>query len=265
MTKKPPKPANKPAAKRKKTDIKSKSVVNRRNKKNAKPRAIDIHPDKKEIIARILKGESLAAIERAYGLGKGVAWKYVQEVLAERVQEVMVKQGDDLEAQLRRIMAPVEKLVRACDEYLQDPNNPDKYDLNPRSWEIDITYRTWDDSADDEGETLAGKQRRPARPIMRKESLQRILERMDECRLEPWEVKYKYADPRKLLIEASNSLRSALEVIAKILGKIKEPGGEGGSVTINQYVVNVRALIVKALDKYPEARAAVIEELSRGQ
>lgn len=227
--------------------------------KQAKPRSIDIHPDKDEIIARILKGESQASIDRSYGFGKGVVWRYVQEVLAERVQKAVAKEDEAIEAQIRRIMVRMEKLYDACDAYLQDPDNPDKYDLNPRAWEIDITYRTWDDSADDGGEDKDGNQRPPARLITRKESMQRILERMDQSRIEPWEVKFRHADPRRLIIDTASTLTKQLEVIAKILGMVPD----FGPTTINNYVVDARTVIVKALAPYPDAREAVVRALEK--
>lgn len=228
---------------------------------------IETHPQRDAIVAELVEGKSsLRNIAKRYDMDASCVSRYLNDRLMDKaaavIQQKDKEEGDALINELVARDRRIEKLLDACDKYLQDADNPEEYDLFPRAWEMDVTYRTMDDTADDAGEDQSGKQRRPAKLVMKKESLQRILDRMDRSGYEPWEIKYRHADPRKLLLEASLALKATMELRAKLMGKLAE---QTINITLNQYWAKMKAIIIKATESAPEVRAAIIEALEEGQ
>jgi hypothetical protein len=185
--------------------------------------SVDTHPQKAKIIQAILRGEaSLRGIAGQFGLPKSAVMRYVKDRLNPQAAAEMAKreeyQGQAVLARIEGVMTRMQTLYDACHEYLRDPDNPEKYDLGPRAWEIDIVYRTVEDGTD--------------KMITRKESLDALLLRLDEAGYQTWEVRFKQADPRKLIIETANALGKQLELIAKIQGALKDQGMGNTQVNI---------------------------------
>ena len=88
------------------------------------------------------------------------------------------------------------KAQDAVDEWLRDPDNPDRYEIGARAEEVTVTYL----DTGPEG-----------RPEKRKAKLHVLLDGLQErhgLRVTGFET--KYADPRKLLTDYSNALRGEL-------------------------------------------------------
>lgn len=212
---------------------------------------IDTHPDREKIIKAICKGEqSFRDIARQNGLTVSSVSRYVQGKLLQNAAKEAAKrdekQGRSLLERLDQVMERMQKLYDACDAYLTDPEKPETYNLDPRAWELDIVYRTVEDGTD--------------KMITRKESLQTLLDKLDGQGYQPWEVRFKTADPRKLIVDVARTLTPQLELIAKIEGLVKD---QVTNVTINQYWVEMKAIILKATEKHPEVRAKIVKELER--
>lgn len=213
---------------------------------------VETHPDRDNLITAIVEGKtSLRAIERQFDISHDCVRRYLNDRLMDKaaavIQQKDKEEGDALINELVARDQRIEKLLDACDKYLQDPNNPDCYDLFPRAWEIDVTYRTVEDST--------------GHMITRKESMQSLIDKMDGQGYQPWEIKYRHADPRKLLLEASLALKSTMELRAKLMGKLAE---QTINITLNQYWAKMKAIIIKATETAPEVRAAIIEALEEG-
>jgi transposase-like protein len=190
--------------------------------------SVDEHPQKEKIVKAIIKGDkSLRDIAKLFDIHTSCIARYLNDRLISRAAAVAKREeeqhGKSLLDRVENVMVRMQKLYDACDEYLQDPKNPERYDLGPKSWEIDIVYRTV--------EPDTGKM------IVRKESLDALLLKLDSSGYQPWEVKFKHADPRKLIIETANSLSKNLELIAKIQGAVQEAGGD---TTVNVLVINTK-------------------------
>jgi hypothetical protein len=209
---------------------------------------VETHPDRKKIERDILKGElSFRAISQQYGMSKDAVARYVKAALMPKTAAAAEKregwQGDAVLDRIEGIFSKVTKMLTACEEYLADPANPEKIDLNPKSWEIDIVYRTVEADTD--------------KMITRKESLQTLLDKIDGHGYQPWEVRFKHADPRKLFLEAARDLKGALELIAKIEGAIKD---QAPAATVNQFI-ELQQVIIAAAGKNPELRQRITEGL----
>lgn len=210
---------------------------------------IDTHPERETIIKEIIKGDrSLRDISRQYDITPSSVHRYLTEKLADRAAKVVAERdaahGTDFVAETLQQDERVQKLLDACDRYLTDPADPSRYELGPRAWEIDIVYRTVEPDTD--------------KMITRKESLQALLDKLDAQGYQPWEVRMKQADPRKLLLEAATVLRATLELRAKLAGKLIE-NQTTVNVNLNQYWVKFKQIIFDATDKHPEIRARIIQ------
>lgn len=214
---------------------------------------VDEHPQRDALITAIVEGKSsLRTIAKQFDINHVCVSRYLNERLSTQAaavaQQRAESEGSALIDKLLERDKRVEKMLDACDKYLQDPNNPGEYDLFPRAWEIDVTYRTVEDST--------------GHMITRKESLQSLIDKMDGQGYQPWEIKYRHADPRKLLLEASRDLRATLELQAKLAGKLADVTI---NMTFNQYWTKIKAIIMDATKGHPEVRAAIIAKMEEGQ
>jgi methyl-accepting chemotaxis protein len=211
---------------------------------------VEKHPKRLEIEKAIIDGVSYRKIAARYKITQPSVYRYIQAHLVPKLVGAIKKQeeqeGQDLLARIEKIIKRLQKLYDACDEYLKDPENPDRYELGPRSWEIDVIYRTVEPDTD--------------KMIVRKESLQSLLEKIDREGYQPWEVKFKQADPRKLLIDNANSLNRQLETIARLHGHIKDTVQQ---VTVNNYWGDIQAVIIGATEGYPEVREKIINGIEQ--
>lgn len=110
-----------------------------------------------------------------------------------------VAQTIDAMAVLNRLLVRAEKLHDACERYLQDPEDPEQYDLRPRAEEIDVTH--W--RLDPDGK-ITGKK-------PEKKSLQYLLDiALDDPDRQLVKVESRHADPRTLLNATSAECRAIL-------------------------------------------------------
>ena len=209
--------------------------------------------DRDAIISALIDGKkSLRNIARQYDIDPACLSRYLSERLGEKAAMVRAEQGkaegQAILDRLETVRARMEKLYDACDEYLQDPADPNRYELGPRAWEMDIVYRTVEDDT--------------GRMITRKESLQALLDKLDNQGYQPWEVRMKQADPRRLIIDTHNALCKELELMAKIEGAIKDTVV---NVTFNQYWAKFKQVIFRATEGAPEVRARIVAEMEEEQ
>jgi hypothetical protein len=211
--------------------------------------AIDSHPERDDIIKELIEGKtSYRALALKYSISHGAVNRYVKKRLIPDMYAAITKRADHegsaLLNRIEDIMIRVQKLYDACEEYLRDPENPDRYTLFPRAWEMDIVYRT------KVGEKW----------VFRKEELQKLINDLRGMQYDPVDVIVKSADPRKTIIEASRELRGNLELIAKIEGSIKDT--VTNNITVNQYWGEFKTVVMRATEGYPEVRERIVEELS---
>jgi len=172
---------------------------------------VETHPQKDEIIKSLIKGDSYLRIGKKYGISQGAIAHFMKSKLAAKIARTKraAEEMTGLKAmdEIRTVMERMTMLYDACHEYLKDPSDPKRYELGPRAWEIEVIY-------------LEGK-----RKSAKKENLQLLLDRIKnkgEERREWLEIKYKHADPRKLIIETASTLTRQLELLARICGELKD-------------------------------------------
>lgn len=190
---------------------------------------VDTHPKRSAIIKAIIKGEPYRRIARTYGLSENAVGRYLREKLATKMAKAKEVQNDldgsMVLAEIEKIMVRMRMLYDACHEYLLDPDDKTRYELGPRAWEIVVTY-------------LDGDIKTP-----KKRNLQLLLDDMNKNGDEPerrklWlEVKYKHADPRKLIIETAATMTKHLELMARICGELKD-----SPLLLNQVLVYLPVL-----------------------
>ena len=213
---------------------------------------IETHPERTKIVKAIMKGdESLRAIAGRFGISKSIVSRYLEERLSDKVAAARAEQ--DLEAgraaieQLYDVMKRMRKMYDACDEWLTDPENPQKYNLNPRGTEVLITYRMLDPQT--------------KKPVERKATLQQLLDDIEKkSGREPIGVRMSGRDPRDLILETSKVLTKQLELMAKIEGAVHDTVV---NVTIDQKFLALKAIIIKATERAPEVRVKIVEALEK--
>ncbi len=101
----------------------------------------------------------------------------------------------DVLAELNQCFSRANLLFEACDRWLRDPENPERYDLNPRAEDVFVTF------VEQDGEGNAR--------VRRKKRLSLLLEEVKGMRAgaEILTVETKSADPRKLVLDAIAELR----------------------------------------------------------
>lgn len=158
----------------------------------------------------------------------------------------VVRQVNVLE-ELTRCSERVTLLSDACDRWLRDPADPERYDVGPRAEDVQVTY------------TVPGEGGRPAR---KKEALSVLLARVEARQpgLIVEKGEYKHADPRELLLKAYDRLESRLTLVAKLLGELAHTGTV--NVVLSPEWLALRGRLLTALSPFPEAREAVVTALN---
>jgi hypothetical protein len=150
---------------------------------------------------------------------------YLKDKLAASAAKVLAKEGDKngkgLLDRVEAIMTRMQKLYDACDEYLQDPENGEKYYLGPRAHELRVVY-----------EEPSGK-----KTVRKKATLDHLIKTLKAKGKTPLEVSSRYADPRKLIIDTASVLSKQLELIGKITQQLPQEGGS----TVNIMVINKKS------------------------
>ena len=211
------------------------------------------HPEREAIEKALIAGDlSYRHIASQFSVSTGALQRHKKKHLpgglikAQEVQEQA--QAINVMAELARTKERVDLLFDACDRWLRDPDDPSRYEIGPRAEDIKVTY--W--------ETVPG-----GKPVRRKERLSTILERVNinkKGNLDFELVETKHADPRDLVLKAANQLQRHLELIARLLGELQDQSAVNVLV-VNPEWLQVRTVILQALDPFPDARLAVAEAL----
>lgn len=265
-----------------------------------------LHPQRQAIDRLIVGQEPYRNIAKRYQLSLSALWRHGAEHLLRMItdgwQRERHENGQELADELRGCMDTIMKLMRACDEWLTDPDDPTRYDLSPRAHEVMVQYEAptavsprpalteavvaasralvaaGGASAERlvllaaverldryDGRGAAGGTVVASRTARRKAPLAELLARLDNTDLVSTVTGWdsKTADPRKLLIDASKALEGHLRLLGEILGKLQTQGTTNFLVSPEWGVL--RARMLTALAPYPAAKLALAEALEEGQ
>jgi hypothetical protein len=207
-------------------------------------------PDHQHIDRWIVEGRTIKDVSEKFGISITALYKHRAHI-ATRIQQTQERIGESVLDDVRALFPPVTKLFTACDEYLRDPDNPEKYALGPRDTDILVTYL---DTVEDPetGEEQIVKNAKPKRAM-----LSQLLDKTGKHILG---TRYNIADPRELVLKAAEAADKLLSHIGRLTGQEK-PGDSTINVQINLY--DIMPAIMATLDLFPEARQAVLDSVSR--
>lgn len=173
--------------------------------------AVETHPKRDQIIKEIIKGNTRKSIAEKYGLTQAAVSRYVKSKLrpaaAAEIHKSEEAAGKSLAGRVEHLISTTEKMLDSAADYLQDPENPDRFLIGPRAEEVEVSYlEVGDDNT----------------PRRKKKPLQSLLDELQGVNgRNITDVTSKVTDPRQLLLEASRSLKEALTLLAKIEGSIE--------------------------------------------
>ena len=99
----------------------------------------------------------------------------------------------------------------AADEWLRDPDNPERYFLGSRAGEVEVVF---DDHAD---------LRANGEPRRKRETLQKLLQRAEAPgTVSILQIRERFADPREYLLKTSEQLRGELTLAFQALEHARE-------------------------------------------
>jgi hypothetical protein len=192
------------------------------------------HPKHKKINVAIVKHEqSNRAIASQYGLDRRAIDRHEKEHLPEVLLKVMEgekrEEADEVMREVRKCCAMANKLLDACDDWLSDPDNPDKHTLDPRADEVSVIYSELNDDG------KLHRKRAPLSELLAK--LEAEPGRMVEA------VEIKRADPRELILKAIAQLRPVAELLARLEGRLKGDASNGDGQLPTMAQINILAQI----------------------
>ena len=216
------------------------------------------HPERARIDKALVAVQNpYRDIARQYGLSKDALLRHkADHLLAEIVAAWQAERhgnGLELAGELRGWMDTIGKLLRACDEWLTDPDDATRYDLNPRAHELLVHYEETERVG--RGQTIIHRRKAPLSDL-----LPRVEDRHEGLTVTL--VEHKIADPRKFILSTTKTLESHLRLIAEIAGKVQTQGAT--TFLISPEWTALRGRMLVALGDYPEARLALAAALEDG-
>lgn len=175
-----------------------------------------------------------------YDYSQGAIRTYIGKI-SDCIKKYTIDSGDEfvgeIQGQVRELLPPIRKLLKACDKFLTDCENPDEYNLGPRDHDIEVTYTDWVDVPNSENK----------KPVQRKAMLSELLEKTGR---DVTGTRYKIADPRELVLKAADRLDALVAHIGRLTGEEKVPQGPtfNGPTQIN---IDGLPLLLGALESVP--------------
>ena len=206
----------------------------------------------KEVIKMVLDCIPYYEIAKKLGYDKDTIYSYVEGRLSRKLAigagRNRKKLTEDFMASLTYQQDKTEKLIDACDEWLRKPGTRGKkYTLDPRADEITVVYRTT------EVDIATGKEHEARKEC----TLQELIDGREDI----VSLKWKYADPRGLIVQALDQARKQNEIIARVTGELQE-------IAQTTDVYQVVTMVIKALtddEAIPvDKRRALIKRIEEG-
>lgn len=199
-----------------------------------RPTIIENHPERdkinEEIIQCLLDGRSLETVAEGRDFSYRTVYKYVKDVFSQRAAAAIahrdIDSGSNIIDRMEEGLQKVNKLISALDEWLTDPDDPQKYTLDPRDDEVNVVYLDFKESP----------------PVKKRAKLQDLInDRVDNDKT-PIDFRVSSADNRELLLKSVDRMSKLLELIARITGELK-------NVEVNVYNTHL----------YQQLQAVVLE------
>lgn len=167
------------------------------------------------IDAQIAVGKSYRGIARQFSVSDDAITRHVKSCIPQALeaarQQEKAKSGLVVEDEVQKVFRRLNKLIDACDEWLTDPDDPEKYTLEPRDNELQVIYLDPTDRDQD------------GNPKRKRDSLRGLLERIEGEQFEALKIESKHADPRELVVKTAAQIGGQLELYARLLGLFQKP------------------------------------------
>jgi hypothetical protein len=164
---------------------------------------------KMKIDTALINGESYRSIAKRFSFSESSVYRHYKNHLPKSLIEAKESEEtihcETIKEDYDRNRAFIIKLLRACDEWLTDPANPDKYSLTPRDYEIEVIYLEYSDG----NET----------PVKKKDKLSTLLSKVQGDGLIPISWETKSADPRELILKTVCRSNEMMKLIADLREK----------------------------------------------
>ena len=210
------------------------------------------HPGREAIDLALIQGESPPRIAAKYrrlsdDAVRRHATSHLPAQLAKAAEAAKSAGAERLIGQLERCLELVNLLLDACDRWLRDPDDPTRYEIGPRAEDVMVTYLV-----------PSGKKQ-----VRKKARLSQLLAKVEEVAPGVEFYETKHADPRHLILSATKRLDGHTELLARLLGELKDSPGITVNVVESPQWVALRTVLLQALQPYPAARLAVTEALGQ--
>jgi hypothetical protein len=156
---------------------------------------------KKAEIAKKYEVSASAVSQRCKQLGLTTA---IVATVAPYESQRFASRTVDAMGQITKNLGCVNKLQDACDEWLTDAHDPEKYDLGPRADEVLVTYLIPGDRG----------------MVKQKDTLENLLARAGVTDVE--EVSSKSADPRELILKTAAEARQTISLCADLAKRLAD-------------------------------------------
>ena len=165
---------------------------------------------------------------------------HIAEMGARAIVERKATEGTHIVAQVQTAIDRIRKMSDACDDYLSHPGKVDTYFLGSRADELEVLY---------------------IKPSGAKEvkTLDHYIGLVEGLGGSVVRVKSRVADPRELILKASDSLHKYIETASRIADQMTE---QRVKASASKEWRKVRVKILNVLDGYPEAKEAMLTALS---
>lgn len=127
-------------------------------------------------------------------------------VAPDESRDFVNRQLDAME-ELTRSFGHVKLLSEACDRWLRDAKDPERYDIGPRGEEVMVTYWELSDGSDSSDGSDDGPQ-----IVKAKASLQELIARVEKHGLCTVRSETKIADPRHLILSTAQEIRQTVQL-----------------------------------------------------
>lgn len=216
---------------------------------------IDRHKKRNKIVRDIINQVPYNQIAKNYDVSEASVRRYAKGRLLENAAAVLNQgnyDGHNLLARVEETMTYVQRMYEACDRWLEDPDDPGEYTLDPRSQELEVVFYEPGPNLDKNGRYIQ---------VKRKANLQQLLDQINETSdkaVISWST--KTADPRTLLLNTAQTLNKQLELLGKIAGIVKD------EPQVNVNVGVVIPVLIKVIEEetseHPEIRAKILRGIN---
>jgi hypothetical protein len=206
------------------------------------------HPKREELDRDVLSDRPIKFLADKYGATTSAIKKY-QSLLNQKTGMAMtersLEQGEYVLDNIESVMNRLRSMLDACDEWLRDPDEPHKYNLNPRSFEVEVIY-----------EEESKKPTKESKTVRRKALLSELLRQSGKDAVE---IRYKHADPRQILTTVADSVERQLRLLSQIQGKIKTNTDEVTTLVL----VKIQQTVINELKEHPQLRKKIADAFDR--